>query len=649
MTTDDGYLTHGIDGEYKTISYTTKANYELSYTKNGQNIVEMYASLKMAMTNAPENIKAKITVLNSTIENAYPEVMAKQNILLDLNGKDILLNDSYTGIKNNGTLQIIDSCTNGAGKIEVIVKGIQIGTVNQYCTDGTLILGEDDGIVNQNKPVLISPLQNVIDNTNSTVKMYDGMLIGANPIFNNQSSKFILPDGYKFINRVREGAIKEGYLIKDNGISIVPKTAAWVNDNLNVKIVYSKGSFTYQYKINDGEWQNATTYESGLARTLENIEVEENCTIYARSIDANSNVIYSEEYEVTNIDKVAPTIENITITTGNSTSQTITATGVKDNENGSGLKSYIVTMDTEAPLESADWIEITSDSITATVAKNGTWYVYVKDNCGNISSGSSVVAQNIDIDAPIVTNIEVVSPVTGGYSLGEVITIKANFSEEIVVNGTPKLKIKFGDGEEISLTSNNVTANEIIYTYTIKVEDAVELKLVDYIGEGIKDTAGNYYADNEIELIGSKILAGTRAYIAETNKYYVKIKDAIEVCSKEATEYTTIKLINDDEYEGESIEIAEGQKIKIDLNGKAINLSNVSDGIIDNGDLIITDTTESKNGSITLTNVGNNKNAINKKGTGILQIDAGNITSTSTGSYIYGVYCNTAGTIEING
>lgn len=649
MTTDDGYLTHGIDGEYKTISYTTKANYELSYTKNGQNIVEMYASLKMAMTNAPENIKAKITVLNSTIENAYPEVMAKQNILLDLNGKDILLNDSYTGIKNNGTLQIIDSCTNGAGKIEVIVKGIQIGTVNQYCTDGTLILGEDDGIVNQNKPVLISPLQTVIDNTNSTVKMYDGMLIGANPIFNNQSSKFILPDGYKFINRVREGAIKEGYLIKDNGISIVPKTAAWVNDNLNVKIVYSKGSFTYQYKINDGEWQNATTYESGLARTLENIEVEENCTIYARSIDANSNVIYSEEYEVTNIDKVAPTIENITITTGNSTSQTITATGVKDNENGSGLKSYIVTMDTEAPLESANWIEITSDSITATVAKNGTWYVYVKDNCGNISSGSSVVAQNIDIDAPIVTNIEVVSPVTGGYSLGEVITIKANFSEEIVVNGTPKLKIKFGDGEEISLTSNNVTANEIIYTYTIKVEDAGELKLVDYIGEGIKDTAGNYYADNEIELIGSKILAGTRAYIAETNKYYVKIKDAIEVCSKEATEYTTIKLINDDEYEGESIEIAEGQKIKIDLNGKAINLSNVSDGIIDNGDLIITDTTESKNGSITLTNVGNNKNAINKKGTGILQIDAGNITSTSTGSYIYGVYCNTAGTIEING
>ena len=649
ITTDDGYLANGQENEYRTIFYTNKANYELSYTENGKNIVKMYSSLRMAINDTPEDIKTKIVALRDTTENVYSDITSKQNIVLDLNGKSILLNDTNGGIRNSGTLQIIDSCTNGAGKVEVIAKEPNISAVNQYCTGGTLILGEDDGIVNQNKPVLISPLQNCINNANSTVKMYDGMLIAANPIFNNQSSKFILPDGYKFINRVKEGAIKEGYLIKDNGISIVPETAVWVNDNLNVKIVYSKGPFTYQYKINDGEWQNATTYEYGIARTLENIEVEENGTVYARSIDANSNVIYSEEYEVTNIDKVAPTIENITITTGNSTSQTITATGVKDNENGSGLKSYIVTMDTEAPLESADWIEITSDSITATVTKNGTWYIYVKDNCGNISNGSSVVAQNIDIDAPIVTNIEVVSPVTGGYSLGEVITIKANFSEEIVVNGTPKLKIKFGDGEEISLTSNNVTTNEIIYTYTIKVEDAGELKLVDYIGEGIKDTAGNDYASNEIELIGSKILAGTRAYIAETNKYYVKIKDAIEVCSKEATEYTTIKLINDDEYEGESVEIAEGQKIKIDLNGKAINISDISDGIIDNGDLIITDTTESKNGSITLTNVGNNKNAINKKGTGILQIDAGNITSTSTGSYIYGLYCNTAGTIEING
>ena len=621
MTTDDGYLVHGLDGEYKTISYTTKANYELSYTENGQNIVEMYASLKTAMTNAPENIKAKITVLNNTIENAYPEVMANQDILLDLNGKDILLNDSYTGIKNNGTLQIIDSCTNGAGKIEVIVKGIQIPTVNQYCTGGTLILGEDDGVVNQNKPVLISPLHYGIDNVSSTVKMYDGMLIAANPIDNNGVSSFILPDGYKFINRVKEGAIREGYLVKDVGISIVPETADWVNDNLNVKILYSKGLPTYQYKINDGEWQNATTYEYGIARTLENIEVQENCTIYARSLDANSNVIYSEEYEVTNIDKVAPTIENITITTGNSTSQTITATGIKDNENGSGLKSYIITMDTEAPLESADWIESTSDSITATVTKNGTWYVYVKDNCGNISNSASVEVTNIDKEFPIVSNIEVTSPVTGHYFENDEITLKVNFSENIVVKEMPILKIKFSNSDVREITTGTVSTSTITYRYQIQMADEGDLILVDLEGGDVEDDVGNKCQKTDIELIGYKISAGARVYVVETNTYYRTLQDAIDSCSKEATEYTTIRLVKDNEYiEEDSILVSLGQKIKIDLNGKALKITDVKAGVINQGDLIITDTSELKTGSVDATGSGSMVITIKNENTATLKI-----------------------------
>lgn len=650
VTTDDGYLVNGRDGIYGTISYTDKENYEMTYTENGQNVVKRFASLRIALLEAPENTKVKITVLENSREDVYPEVTSKQNIVLDLNGKEILLNDSNNGLVNSGILQIIDSCENGAGKIEMIVKISEVSAINQYSTLGTLILGEDDGIVNTNKPVIISPLHYVINNTNSTVKMYDGMLIGPTPIFEGNGSKVIIPEGYKFINRVREGAIREGYLVKNEGISIVPETSKWVNDKLNVKILYSDSSLTNQYKINDGEWQSKVTYESGIARTVANIEVQENCTIYARAIDKDSNVIYSEEYEIKNIDKTAPTVENVTITTNSSSSQTITATGIRDNENGSGLKAYIVTMDTEKPAESAEWIESTSDSITATVNKNGTWYIYVKDNCGNISDGNSVVAQNIDIEAPIVTNIEVISPVTGSYSFGEVITIKVNFSEDIVISGTPILKIKFGEGEEKSLTSQNITSNAITYTYTVALEDEGNLTLVSYNGDGIKDTAGNAYIDNNIELIGSKIYLGTKAYIVETNKYYITIKEAIAACPNTATEYTTIKVINNIEYDAESIEILEGQKIKIDLNGKKIDISNVVEtAIINNGDLTITDTSETQNGAINSDNVGQKKNAIKNAGTGKLQIDAGNITITGTGSYIYGIYCDTTGTVEING
>ena len=154
--------------------------------------------------------------------------------------------------------------------------------------------------------------------------------------------------------------------------------------------------------MGDGDWQTAT-----LTNNLATISVSENCTIYVQSLDTDGNVVYSEQYEVTNIDKTAPTIENLNITTAIATSQTITAT-LSDGENGSGLKSYIITMDSQTPLDSAEWIENTEENMIAEVTKNGTWYIYVKDNVGNISDGKSIVAENIDIESPIVNNIEVI-------------------------------------------------------------------------------------------------------------------------------------------------------------------------------------------------------------------------------------------------
>ena len=64
------------------------------------------------------------------------------------------------------------------------------------------------------------------------------------------------------------------------------------------------------------------------------------------------------------------------------------------------------------------------------------------------------------------------------------------------------------------------------------------------------------------------------------------------------------KVINNIEYDAESIEILEGQKIKIDLNGKKIDISDIETAIINNGDLTITDTTENQNGAINSNNMG---------------------------------------------
>ena len=238
--------------------------------------------------------------------------------------------------------------------------------------------------------------------------------------------------------------------------------------------------------------------------------------------------------------------------------------------------------------------------------------------------------------------------------MNEIITMQVNFSEEITVSGTPVLKIKFGEGEERELTSSNITSNAITYTYTVKAEDEGELTLIGYSGDGIKDIAGNDYQDTEIELIGSKITVGTRAYIVETNTYYVTLKDAIAACSTEAIEFTTIKLVNNDEYKENRLEILLGQKIILDLNGKVLTINNTEFAGIDNkGDLTIKDTSEEKIGAITVNAMsGAYRYAISNSGTGKLQIDSGTITliqSNEYSSYNYAIFTNAAGIIEING
>ena len=648
MTTDDAYLKYGKEDSYYTISYTDVENYELSYKNGSENVVKKYASLKTAMDEAPDNIETTIKVLNNNVEEHGVTITKNQKIVLDLNGKKIVFEELERAISNTGILKIIDSIEDENGGIEAFNT---LKTSIAIYQKGTLILGEDDGIVSNNKPIIIAN-KNAVENQNNTTIMYDGRLIGSLPIFNNASSTFTVANGYKTkITTLDNAATKELYLVKQEGITIVPETSEFINKDLNVSINYSNSNLIYKYKINDDEWKEATHRDTGTNLIIENISVSENCTIYAQSLDTNGNVVYSEEYEITNIDKTAPSIENVSITTSVATSQTITITGIKDNENGSGIKSYIVTMDNQAPLESAEWIENAEESITAEVTKNGTWYIYVKDNAGNIGS-ATIEATNIDIDAPIVSNIEVISPATGNYFMNEVITMQVNFSEEIVVSGTPTLKIKFGEGEERELTSSNITSNAITYTYTVKAEDEGELTLIGYSGDGIKDIAGNDYQDTEIELIGSKITVGTRAYIVETNTYYVTLKDAIAACSTEALEYTTIKLINNDEYEDKPLEIIEGQKIILDLNGKALTINGTDfGGITNKGDLTITDTSENQNGAITVNaKSGAYRYGITNNSEGRLQIDGGTITLIKADRWTANNYTiQNNGTLEING
>ena len=90
-------------------------------------------------------------------------------------------------------------------------------------------------------------------------------------------------------------------------------------------------------------------------------------------------------------------------------------------------------------------------------------------------------------------NIEIVTPTNGTYSAGEVITIKANYTDKIygapnrvaVTQQTaPVLKIKFGTGnaQETTFSGVGTDGKSLLYTYTVKEDDDGSLELDSYTG-----------------------------------------------------------------------------------------------------------------------------------------------------------------------
>ncbi len=580
----------GRDGNYYTKSFVGDNIYKLEY-KSGQQVVEQYSSsLNSAVLKAPANVQTKIILQKDVSETRLATVNTNQNIILDLNGKNITFEseDEIKAITNNGKLQIIDSSTNGGGSINVTSPKNKAYAIYQDNANAVLTIGQDDQIVKQDLLQIYGKFYGIYINK-GTLKMYDGKITGVDSIYGTAT----LPTGYLLKTIKNKDNIETSYLVKTNGITIVPERVGWINENQNIKIYYADISNTNQYKISSGEWQSLNAGDTEIT-----IEVEENSTVYAQTLNASGDIIEKEEYEVKNIDKIKPTIQNVSITTGNGTKQTITLTGMSDEENGSGVKAYIITMDSKVPRKDAEWIKIEADNITYDVDKNGTWYAYAIDKAGNISEPYSVVAQNIDIKSPIVTNIEVVSPETGSYVAGTKITLNVNWSEEVVVTTAPTLKIKFGDGVIREATLESTGTNILTYTYTIQEGDYGSLNLSAYDGGVVKDLAGNAYQKNEIQLVGSKIDVQTRAYIEKTNTYYKTLQEAINSCGTEMTEYIKIKMTNDDEYYGTPIEIRAGQKIEIDLNGKKLSSTSIDRTISNNGELKINDLSTNQSGSI---------------------------------------------------
>ena len=379
--------------------------------------------------------------------------------------------------------------------------------------------------------------------------------------------------------------------ISENEIEIIP--SSWTNENVTVSISTKKNGEVY-YKINEnGEWKK---YEK-------NFEVEENCNIYAK-IKYTDGESPETVKEVTNIDKIKPTVEIVnskdpitpdiqeyTILAGETTTNISKKLIAKD-EGGSGLKTLNYAYSQSNTTEPTTYEEFKNEATVTKSATGGNWYIWTKvlDNAGNRAEETKI------------------SP---AYNVGYQISYDANGG-----TGAPKEQRKVHGTElKISETIPTRTGYEFQGWATTNTATTAELKV-----------GGNYTTDKAVKLYA--VWKKYKYLNTTTSKYYMKLSDALnEVKDKE-----TIKAM-DYAIETTAPTLATAKAITFDLNGQTVIMSNVT--LTNNGTLTIAGT----NGTLT----GSGADTITNNGTAT--ITAGTVSSTDS-KVIYNASANAKLTVS---
>ena len=179
----------------------------------------------------------------------------------------------------------------------------------------------------------------------------------------------------------------------------------WTNGNVTITLSSTdtggSAMWKYQYSHDNANWADWPT-------TLSNwtINWDGNWTFYARAVDWSGNVSGSSTSWIIRRDTVAPTVSNITNTSGGSwTNQNVTLGWSTADTGGSGLGQFQFSYDqvninpTSIPQPTAGATSWSSSSVWS-AERNNSVYFRVIDRAGNASAWSSATAVRIDKTAP---------------------------------------------------------------------------------------------------------------------------------------------------------------------------------------------------------------------------------------------------------
>ena len=181
--------------------------------------------------------------------------------------------------------------------------------------------------------------------------------------------------------------------------------SSWTNGNVKVTAALKDMTSSYTLKITDSNPVGASkTTALGWKNAREGITVDTNKTIYAVLIDNEGQIGGAATGNVDKIDKQKP-VANVSGTTTNSITFTGTDTA-KTGEKASGIAGYIVKDNNTVPgKDDSAWKSYNGASkIVSGLTQGKTYYVFVKDNAGNVSVAASRGTGSVTISKGNITS-----------------------------------------------------------------------------------------------------------------------------------------------------------------------------------------------------------------------------------------------------
>ena len=269
-----------------------------------------------------------------------------------------------------------------------------------------------------------------------------------------------------------------------------PYYGDWTNqDVVAIMTILSPQTTWVSVKVENGDWTEEPSY-ADIVKSGEQMVVtfheSLNGKVYFKEVDVTGNATtYQSEPRIIKIDKEKPVVQDMTAKTIDG----VIKLEAKVFDNLSGIAKYSIMQSGETQIAWKEY-DRTDGKIEEILPSSGTYYLWLKDVAGNVSSGDYMNVIK-DVEAPKGTIDIIPTNVVSGdkYTNQDTVLINLNVTD----NQTEQARIMYAlyneeDYEQVKAGTKEIEWKQYIPTVTWTLKEPQGINIIYAV---FKDTAGN--------------------------------------------------------------------------------------------------------------------------------------------------------------